>query len=89
MWLKSYEKTDTSQVIKSISGTALNNMLVLEQKDTGSKIKLFDSNGNILGVKEIFGSMKLENAISSQESDIILISNGDLIMIRFASLTAL
>lgn len=89
LWLQSYDKSDSTQVISDISTNDINNLLVLEQKQGGAKMKLVSSNGDIMEVKEIFGDVKLENTINSGEGMFVVLSNGDLMVLKYSQLNAL
>jgi hypothetical protein len=83
MWLQVYDKNNAAQDIRDILVTSDNKLMVLEQADKSLfKIKLFSPEGNIQSLKEFYGTAKPENAINTENGNIIVWSNGDLIVIR-------
>jgi hypothetical protein len=83
-WMQEYPKTDSSQFIRDIALTD-NKLILLEQKSTGGKIKLMTADGKIPGVKDIFGNNHLEKVVSDARGLVLLIDNGDLIVLRMSS----
>jgi hypothetical protein len=89
IWFQNYDKTDTTQTIRQIAPTGQGNLMVLESKSDGAKIKSFSSSGSVLGVKELFRPNEVVDAKSNVTDSFLLINNGDLIVVRFSNLTSL
>lgn len=83
-WFQEFPKTDTTQIIRDITITD-GKLLILEQKSNGAKIKLLTSDGKMAGIKDILGNNHLNNVASDEKNAILLIDNGDLVVVRLSS----
>ncbi len=88
-WLQSYDKTDTTLIVRDIASVAQDNLLVLEQRNGGAKIKLFSKEGKLLATKELFGNNEVESVLTDKNGTILVLNNKDLILIRFSQLASL
>jgi hypothetical protein len=89
LWLQNYDKSDTTQIIRQIAAIGQGNLMVLESKIDGAKIKSFSPSGSVLSVKEIYKPNEVVDAKSDGENSFLLINNGDLFVIRFSNLISL
>lgn len=89
LWLQKYDKSDSTQTIREISTIGQGNLIVLESKSDGAKIKSFSSSGTVLSVKEIFNPNNVLDAKSDDANSFLLINNGDLFVVRFSNLISL
>ncbi len=89
IWQQVYDKSDPAQVITDIAAISPGNLVVMEQRGDGGKIKLFASDGSVLAVKEIFYPVKTEAIIPDNNGAMIVFSNGDLVIIRYSQLNAM
>jgi hypothetical protein len=89
VWLQNFDKPDTSLIILDIAAVTNDNLLVLETKNGSSKIKLFSKEGNLLGNKEFFDPAIPQAAVAKNAGITLLISDDDLILIRFSQLASL
>jgi hypothetical protein len=83
-WFQEYPKSDIAQVIRDISLTD-NKLILLEQKSNGAKLKLMSNDGKIVGVKDINGNIHLNKVETDAHGLLLLIDNGDLVVIRMSS----
>ena len=88
-WYQSYDKTDTMQVVKAVASLSGNNLAVLEQKSEGGKMKIFSSSGNILKVKDFYGSLNLEAILPEGQGTMLLMNNGDLFLVKYTDINEL
>jgi hypothetical protein len=88
-WLQKYDKTDSTQFITDIAGISQGNMLVLESKSEGAKIKTFAPDGKVVTVKELTGNTKVAGIIARNQDTLLLLNDGDLIVVRFTNLVSL
>ena len=89
LWHQGYDKSDSSQVIIDIAAISPGNLVVLEQKNTGGKIKLFSSEGSVLQIKDLFPPIHTEAVIPDKTGAMLVFSNGDLVVIRYSQLNTL
>ena len=89
VWLQNYDKSDTTQHIIKAASIGKGNLMVLETKMDGSKIKSFSPSGSVISVKELYDPNAVVDVISDGVDSFLLINNGDLFVIRFSNLTSL
>jgi tetratricopeptide (TPR) repeat protein len=89
LWLQDYDKSDTSQWICKMATTGNGNLMVLESKQDGAKIKSFSPSGTVLSVKELYNPNLPVDARSESGNTYLLINNGDLVVLRFSNLSSL
>jgi hypothetical protein len=87
-WFLEYSKTDSTHVIRDIASVN-KNLIVLEQKSDGAKIKMISFDSKILGVKELINGIQLNHIESDPNGLIILLSFKDLVVIKFSNLMSL
>ncbi len=88
-WFQSYDKSAPMQIITDITAVSSGNLVVMEQKDNSGKIKLFSPDGSILQVKELMGNIRAEALLSEGKGATLVLSNGDLVVIRYSQLNAM
>lgn len=88
-WKNVYKLTDSTQVCKAASPIGQNNFLVLEQKSDGAKIKSIGADGSVLSVKQLNGGIKVLQSESSSNGTVLLLNNGDLIVVKYGVLNSL
>lgn len=89
LWLQDYDKSDPSQEIRDMAIVAQGNLLVLEQKENGAKIKTFSPSGSVIRVKEFGGNNEVNSIVSDSNGLLLALSNGDLMIFRFSLLSSL
>ncbi len=89
LWLQNYEKSDTTQTIRQIAAIGQGNLIVLESKSNGAKIKSFSPSGSVISVKDLDKSIDVVDTKSDAENSFLLLNKGDLIVIKFLNLTSL
>ena len=88
-WNQIYDKSDISQVIVDIASDTQGNLLVMEQKADGGKLKLFTPGGTVSKVKDIVYPIESEAVTSANNNVVMLFSDRDLIVIRYSQLGAM
>jgi hypothetical protein len=88
-WLQDYDKSDVTQEIADMAAVSSGNLIVLEQKQSGAKIKTFSPKGSVVGVKEFTGNNSVQSIVSDPGGILLTMNNGDLIIFRFSPLSSL
>lgn len=88
-WKNVYKLTDTTQVCRDVSPIGTNGFLVLEQKSDGAKLKSMSDDGSILTVKNLDAETKVMQVKSYPDGTVLLVNNGDLMVINYGRLTSL
>jgi hypothetical protein len=89
LWLQSYDKSDISQTIRGMAVVSQGNLIVLEQKGSGAKIKTFSPAGSVVKVKELGGNNSANHIVSNSNGVFLALNNGDLLIFRFMPLSSL
>jgi hypothetical protein len=88
-WFQNFDKADTTQIISDIAGTSQDNLLVLEQKSLGGKIKMFSRDGILMGTKDFPEEIEVSAILSDKNGMLLVLNNKDLMLIRFSQLASL
>ncbi len=88
IWFQNFDKPDTTLAIRDIDGITQDNLLVLEQKNNGGKIKLFSIEGTLKGSKEFVG-IETESIMFDKNGLLLVFNNKDLVLVKFSQLTSL
>ncbi|MBN1598060.1 MAG: hypothetical protein JW894_07180 [Bacteroidales bacterium] len=89
IWFQDYEKSEMTQTISDICSLQ-SNLLVMENKTGGIKIKTFSANGNMMGVKEISGNIESLKALSDIKGTVLLFTyRNDIIVVRYSPISSL
>lgn len=88
-WLQNYDKSDPSQVINAVDNVLQGNILVLESKSDGVKMKTFASDGKVVSVKELHGNTVASNIYSKNQDTLLLLNGNDLVVIKLTNLVSL
>jgi hypothetical protein len=89
LWFQNFDKADINQFISDISVIQMDNLIVVEPKYQGGKIKTFSKDGTLTGTKELIGSITDSRVFSEKSGITMLLSNGDLIFLKFSGLASL
>jgi hypothetical protein len=89
IWLQNFDKADSSQLIRDISGITADNLVVLEQKNNIGKIKIFAKEGSLIGSKEFCNGIETSDVLSDRNGVLLVFDNKDLILIKFSQLVSL
>ena len=88
-WKNVYNLTDSTQVCRDIAPIGTNNFLVLEQKADGAKLKSIADDGSVLSVKQTDEGINVLQTKSYKDGTIMLLDDGDLIVVKYGLLTSL
>jgi hypothetical protein len=88
-WFQSQDKSDTTELIADIATVSPGNLLVIEQLGSGSKIKLFSSNGALLQTKDLYNNLKGEVILTNNPQAVLVLNDGDLIVVKYSQISAL
>ena len=88
-WKNVYKLTDTTQVCRDICPIGTNSFLVLEQKSDGAKIKTIADDGSVVSVKALDAATKVIQAKPYRGGTVLLLNNGDLMVVNYGMLTSL
>jgi len=89
LWFHDFPVTDSTLIINDIECLSDNKLLVLEEAQELSKMKLFSAEGRVLGVKELYGKAKFENAKATGTGTTVVLSDGNIVMIRYSQITTM
>ena len=88
-WFQTLDKSDSTEIITDIASVLPGNLVVLEQSLTGGMIKLFSSTGSVQQKKDLYGNVKGEAIRTDNSGTILVLNNGDMIVLKYSQFSAL